>query len=32
LGYKWLPYKEALESLSFQNAKRILKKANEYLT
>jgi 8-oxo-dGTP pyrophosphatase MutT (NUDIX family) len=32
LGYKWLPYKKALESLSFQNAKRILKKANEYLT
>jgi len=32
LGFKWLPYKEALESLSFQNAKRILKKANEYLT
>jgi 8-oxo-dGTP pyrophosphatase MutT (NUDIX family) len=31
LGYKWLPYKKALEKLSFKNAKRILKKANEFL-
>lgn len=31
LGYKWLPYKEALKKLSFKNAKRILKKANNFL-
>jgi 8-oxo-dGTP pyrophosphatase MutT (NUDIX family) len=31
LGYKWLPYKKALERLSFKNAKRILKKANKFL-
>ena len=31
LGYEWLAYEEALEKLSFQNAKKILKKANEYL-
>ena len=31
IGYKWLPYEEALEQLTFKNAKRILKKANNYL-
>ena len=31
-GYKWLPYDEALEQLTFQNAKEILKKANDFLT
>ena len=31
LGYKWLPYKKALEKLSFKNAKRIIKKANKVL-
>lgn len=31
IGYKWLPYKEALEQLTFQNTKEILKKANDYL-
>ena len=30
-GYKWLPYKEAIEQLTFKNAKEILKKANEFL-
>jgi 8-oxo-dGTP pyrophosphatase MutT (NUDIX family) len=31
ISYKWLPYSEALEQLTFKNAKEILKKANEYL-
>jgi len=31
IGYKWLPYKEALEQLTFKNAKEILKKANDFL-
>jgi len=31
-GYKWLLYEEALEALSFQNAKEILKKANDFLS
>ncbi len=30
-GYEWLPYKEALDQLNFQNAKKILKKANDFL-
>jgi 8-oxo-dGTP pyrophosphatase MutT (NUDIX family) len=32
LGYQWLPYEEALEQLTFSNAKGILKKVQEYLT
>ena len=32
VGSKWLLYKEALEQLTFQNAKDILKKANQFLT
>ncbi|MDP1538743.1 MAG: NUDIX domain-containing protein [bacterium] len=31
LGFKWLPYEEALEQLTFKNAKEILKKANDHL-
>ncbi len=31
-GYEWLPYEKALEKLSFQNSKAVLRKANEYLT
>lgn len=31
IGYKWLPYEEALEQLTFQNAKDILKKSNQFL-
>ena len=31
LGYQWLPYKEALEQVTFKNAKEILKKANNFL-
>ena len=31
VGYKWLPYEEALEQLTFKNAKEILKKANLFL-
>jgi len=31
LSYKWLPYEEALEQLTFKNAKEILKKANDFL-
>ena len=29
--FAWLEYKEALEKLSFKNAKEILKKANNFL-
>jgi len=32
IGYKWLPYEEALEQLTFKNAKEILKKANDFLS
>jgi len=32
IGYKWLHYEEALEQLTFKNAKEILQKANEFLT
>lgn len=31
LGFKWLSYKEAIKRLTFNNAKGILKKANDYL-
>jgi 8-oxo-dGTP pyrophosphatase MutT (NUDIX family) len=31
-GFKWLPYKKALEQLTFKNAKEILKKANDFLS
>jgi 8-oxo-dGTP pyrophosphatase MutT (NUDIX family) len=31
IGYKWLPCEEALEQLTFKNAKEILKKANDFL-
>lgn len=31
IGYKWLPYYEALKQLTFKNAKEILKKANDYI-
>lgn len=30
--YAWLEYKEALEKLTFKNAKEILKKANDFLS
>lgn len=29
IGYKWLPYEEALEQLTYKNAKEILKKAHK---
>lgn len=32
IGYKWLPYEEATEQLTFQNAREILKKANDFLS
>jgi len=31
LGYKWLPYSEAIEQLTYKNARDILQKANEFL-
>lgn len=31
IGYKWLPYEEALKQLTFENAKEILKKAQRFL-
>jgi len=30
-GFKWLPYEQALEQLTFKEAKGILKKANKFL-
>ena len=32
LGFKWLPYKEAIKKLTFKNAKKILTKANDFLS
>jgi len=32
IGYKWLPYQQALKQLTYKNAKEILKKANDYLS
>lgn len=32
IGYQWLPYKQALEELTFKNAKDILKKANNFIS
>jgi 8-oxo-dGTP pyrophosphatase MutT (NUDIX family) len=32
IGFKELPYEEALEQLTFKNAKEILKKANDFLS
>lgn len=32
IGYKWLPYEEAIKLLTFKNAKEILKKANNLLS
>ena len=31
IGFKWLPYTEAIEQLTYKNAKEILKKAHEFL-
>lgn len=30
-GFEWLPYEEALSKLTFDNAKRVLKKSEEYI-
>jgi len=32
LGYQWLPYEKALDRLTHENAKLLLKKANTFLT
>ena len=32
LDFKWLPFKEAFDKLTFKNSKEFLKKANDYLT
>ena len=32
IGYKWLPYEEAIETLTFDNAKEVLKKANAFFS
>ena len=32
IGFKWLTYEDALELLTFDNAKEVLKKAHEFLT
>ena len=31
IGFKWLPYKEAMDQLTFKNAKDILEKAHNFL-
>jgi 8-oxo-dGTP pyrophosphatase MutT (NUDIX family) len=31
IGFKWLPYKEALNQLTHKNAKELLKKAEQFL-
>jgi len=31
IGFKWLSYEEALEQLTFKNAKGVLQKANDFL-
>ena len=31
IGYQWLPYEQALEQITFENAKEILTKANKFL-
>ncbi len=31
IGFKWLSYKEALEQLTYKNAKQMLKKAEQFL-
>jgi len=31
IGFKWLPYKEACENLTFKNARNVLEKANTFL-
>ena len=32
IGFQWLPFREALNKLTFKNAKEILKKANDFLS
>jgi bis(5'-nucleosidyl)-tetraphosphatase len=32
IGFEWLPYTDALNKLTFKNAKEILSKANSFLT
>jgi 8-oxo-dGTP pyrophosphatase MutT (NUDIX family) len=31
IGFEWLPYKEALEQLTYDNSKKILEKARDFL-
>lgn len=31
IGYKWLPFKEALEQLTFNNSKKVLERAHQHL-
>jgi bis(5'-nucleosidyl)-tetraphosphatase len=31
IGYEWLPYEAAMKRLTFENAKNLIVKANEYL-
>jgi len=31
-GFQWLPYEEAMEQITFKNAKEILKKANDFIS
>jgi len=31
IGYKWLPYKETIELLTYDNAKKLVKKAHKHI-
>ena len=32
IGYVWVPYREAINHLKFQNAKKVIQKANNFLS
>ena len=32
IGYVWLPYEDAMEQLTFENAKRVLRKVHKFLS
>ncbi|WP_305066764.1 bis(5'-nucleosyl)-tetraphosphatase [Methanoculleus sp.] len=31
VGYRWLPYREAMETITFKNSQNVVKKAHEFL-
>ena len=32
IGFLWLPYQEAVKKISFKNSKKLLEKANDFIT